>query len=118
MIILKHDGDTWRILGQGAARGGKIYCHLASLTRGKMQRNGWYPRQMEDWIDQQVILSAAIETEEAARQKQHPGPCIPWRGREGAIGCCVYCGKPVDAITEYYADRQASGLSAREARRP
>lgn len=116
MIILKHDGDTWRILGEGTMRDGMVYCHLASMNRGTMQRNGWMPLQRGDWIDKDVILSAAIQTEEAQRAGKHAGACVPWRGRDGALGACVYCGKPVDSVTSYYADRAASGQSRKEAR--
>ncbi len=68
MIVIQHDNDTWRLLSEGATRDGKVYCHLASTTRGRQQRNGWYPLQIADWIDQQVILSAAIQGEEAQRK--------------------------------------------------
>lgn len=87
-IIIKHDGDTWRILSEGATRDGKTYCHLASTTRFRAQKNGNVPVQMCDWIDHAVILSGAIETEEKQR-----------------------------AITNYYADRAASGQAALTAHR-
>lgn len=48
---LTHDGDTWRVLSVGAFRNGKVYCHLASTTRGTQQRNGFIPMQIADWID-------------------------------------------------------------------
>lgn len=66
-ITIKHNGDTWTIVGEGTVRDGMVFCHLASTTRGKQQRNGWYPLQICDWIDQNVILSAAIQQEEAQR---------------------------------------------------
>lgn len=114
-ITIKHDGDTWRILSEGATRDGKTYCHLASTTRSRQQKNGPVPVQMGDWIDHAVIRSAAIQQEEAQRvdaAKNHVGACVPWRGRDGEIGACIYCGKPTDAITAYYADRAASGQAA------
>jgi hypothetical protein len=83
-IEIQHDGDTWEILGEGAVKDGKVYCHLASTTRGRQQRNGWVPLQICDWIDSQVILSHAIQQEEAKRE----------------------------AITAYYTDRANSGLAA------
>lgn len=83
-----HEGDTWRIIGTGTARDGKIYCHLASTTRGNHQRNGWNPIQMCDWIDEKMVLSAFMQHEERQRQ---------------------------DNITEYYTDRANSGNSTREA---
>lgn len=68
MITIQHDGDTWNILGEGATRDGKTYCHLASTTRGRQQRNGWMPLQLGDWIDHAVILAAAQRGEEAQRR--------------------------------------------------
>ena len=64
-LIIPHDGDTWRILGQGATRDGKVYCHLASTTQGRQQRNGWNPAQIGVWIDPDVILSAEDEAIES-----------------------------------------------------
>lgn len=68
MITIQHDGDTWNILGEGATRDGKTYCHLASTTRGRQQRNGWMPLQRGDWIDHAVILAGAQRGEEAQRR--------------------------------------------------
>ncbi len=88
-ITINYEGDTWRVIGEGTVRDGKVYCHLASTTRGTQQRNGWFPLQMGDWIDQQLILSAAIQREEAQR-----------------------------AITSYYDYRANSGQAALTARKP
>lgn len=84
-ITIKHDGDTWTIVAQGATRDGKVFCHLASTTRFRHQRNGKNPIQINDWIDHAAILSAAMQSEEAAR---------------------------VSYVTAYYADRAASGLAS------
>jgi len=49
---ISHDGDTWRIIGTGVVReDGKTFCHIASTTRGRQQKNGWAPVQINDWID-------------------------------------------------------------------
>jgi hypothetical protein len=85
MITIQHDGDTWNIVSQGASRDGKVFCHLASTTKGSHQRNGFCPLQINDWIDHEAILSAAMLAEEAARNAY---------------------------ITAYYADRANSGLAA------
>lgn len=69
MITIQHDGDTWRILAEGAVRDDKIMCHLASTTRGRQQRNGWMPLQINDWIDTQVILAAAITQGDEQRRE-------------------------------------------------
>ena len=119
-ITITHDDDTWLILAEGATRDGKTYCHLSSTTRSRQQKNGAVPVQMGDWIDQDAILSAAMQSEEAQSAdaaKKHPGACVPWRGRDGELGSCVYCGKPTDAITAYYADRVYSGQASLTAHR-
>lgn len=87
-LTISHDDDTWRIVGQGATRDGKTYCHLASTTQGRQQRNGWYPAQIGIWVDHAVILSAAMQSEEAQRRA---------------------------AVEQYYADRAASGQAAKTA---
>lgn len=66
-ITIQHDNDTWNIIGEGATRDGKTYCHLASTTRFRQQRNGKNPIQICDWIDHAVILAAAQQGEEAQR---------------------------------------------------
>lgn len=115
MLVIKHDGDEWIILSQGATRDGKTYCHLASTTRFREQKNGPNPIQIGDWIDNDVILSCAIQTEEKARSAHE---CVPWRGRDGNIGLCIYCGRDTrDPITSYYQDRQIGGLGVLEAHR-
>ena len=48
---ITHDGDTWRVLSVGAFQNGKVFCHLASTTRGTKQRNGMAPMQIGDWIE-------------------------------------------------------------------
>lgn len=70
-LIIQHEGDTWRVLGQGASRDGAVYCHLASTTRGRQQGNGWVPLQMGDWIAHEVLLSARMQQEEAQRAAWH-----------------------------------------------
>jgi hypothetical protein len=50
--IINHDGDTWRVVSLGRVReDGKVMAHLASMTRGVSQRNGFYPIQINDWIE-------------------------------------------------------------------
>jgi hypothetical protein len=51
------DGDTWRVLSVGAFLSGKVLCHLASVTKGTQQRNGFMPFQMTDWIDVDLATS-------------------------------------------------------------
>lgn len=117
LIDLKiyRDGDTWRVIGAGATRDGKTMLHLASLTRGQNQKNGFCPLQICDWVEADVIQSALAQREEEARieaNANHAGPCVQWRGRGGKIGACIYCGKDPDPITSYYTDRANSGLAA------
>lgn len=68
-ITINHDGDTWRVVGIGTRRDGKVYCHLASTTRSRKQRNGNNPIQIADWIDEAVI--------EAGRAQCSTGPDVP-----------------------------------------
>lgn len=89
-LTIIHDRDSWRILGQGATRDGKTYCHLASTTQFRQQRNGLVPLQIGIWVDHAVILSAAMQREEAQRAA---------------------------AVDQYYADRAASGQAALTAHR-
>lgn len=60
MATINHDGDTWRILAVGVSRGDKSFCHLASTTRGRQQRNGIVPVQIADWIDSDAIHKAGF----------------------------------------------------------
>ena len=47
-----HDNDTWTVIGVGVTRDdGKTFCHLASTTRFRSQRNGDNPVQICTWID-------------------------------------------------------------------
>ena len=85
---IAHDGDTWVILGTGAKRNAKVYCQIASTTRGRQQKNGWYPNQICDWINENALLSALMQHEERQR---------------------------LAYITAYYTDRANSGLSRLEA---
>ena len=41
--IIFHDDDRWVVLGAGAQRDGNTFCHLASTSRGRQQKNGWMP---------------------------------------------------------------------------
>lgn len=70
MITIQHAGDRWKIIGEGALRNGKVYCHLASTTRFRQQKNGSNPVQISDWVDQEIILSAAMQAEEEKREAQ------------------------------------------------
>lgn len=53
-----HMGDAWRVIGVGAQRDGNTFCHLASTTRGRQQKNGWCPIQINDWVDTAVLRAA------------------------------------------------------------
>lgn len=52
--IIEWDGDTWKIVGLGTRIDGKVNTHLASTTRGRQQRNGFYPIQMVDWLPENL----------------------------------------------------------------
>ena len=42
-------------------------------------------------------LQVAEEIARADAAKNHHMPCVPWRGRDGALGACIYCGKMAEA---------------------
>lgn len=56
---IKHDGDTWEVIGMGVERDGQVFCHLASTTRVQgHQKNGVNPAQINDWVDLEVLEAA------------------------------------------------------------
>ncbi|MGX0136324.1 hypothetical protein ACUXG4_004576 [Cupriavidus metallidurans] len=64
-LKIKHDGSTWRVLSKGVDRDGKTFCHLASTTMGRWQRNGFYPTQINDWVPNEVLAIAEHYTDRA-----------------------------------------------------
>lgn len=56
--VIVHLGDVWKVIGVGAQRDGNTFCHLASTHRGRQQKNGWYPAQINDWVDTEVLKSS------------------------------------------------------------
>ena len=58
--IIVHMGDAWTVCGVGAQRDGNTFCHLVSVTRGKKQKNGWMPVQINDWVDT-AVLDAKVQ---------------------------------------------------------
>lgn len=57
VIIL--EGHQYRVLNTGACCDGKTFCHLASTTSGRQQKNGWYPAQICEWVSDEVLMQAA-----------------------------------------------------------
>lgn len=66
-LLLSLDGDTWKLLGTGAKREGATYCHLASITRFREQRNGRVPVQIGEWVDDHLLEEA--QTRDRAQQR-------------------------------------------------
>lgn len=58
--IIVHMGDAWRVVGVGAQRDGNTFCHLVSTSRGRKQKNGWMPVQINDWVDT-AVLDAKVQ---------------------------------------------------------
>jgi len=52
------DGDVWTVVATGTQVAGNTYCHLASTTRFRAQKNGATPIQMGDWIDTALLEAA------------------------------------------------------------
>lgn len=53
-----HAGHVWKVQGVGAQRNGSTICHLAHTSKGRQQKNGWVPVQIEDWVDTAVLVAA------------------------------------------------------------
>jgi len=68
--VVSIDGDTWKILGVGVRKDDKVFCHLASMTRGRQQRNGWYPLQQCDFVDENV-LGLGTQFKESGNVEDH-----------------------------------------------
>ena len=56
--VIVHLGDVWKVIGVGAQREGNTFCHLASTHRGRQQKNGWNPVQINDWVDTEVLKAS------------------------------------------------------------
>lgn len=67
MKTINHDGETWKVVSLGARRDGKVFCHLAHTFLGRHQRNGWYPVQICDWLDESVVEAAPDECNHVAK---------------------------------------------------
>jgi hypothetical protein len=61
MLVIEHDNDTWEILGKGVELDGKVYCHLASKTRFRKQRNGAVPFQRGTWLPKYLLENVTKE---------------------------------------------------------
>lgn len=57
--IIDLDGEKWRVVGVGARRDGKVYCHLSSTTRFSQRKNGQCPIQIADFIDEGLLEAGA-----------------------------------------------------------
>ncbi len=69
-IKLVHEGKTWLVVGKGARRDGKTFCHLASTTEFRKHRNGQIPLQIGDWIDD-ALLDAPVAANQPASCGAH-----------------------------------------------
>ena len=56
--VIVHIGDVWKVIGVGAQRDGITFCHLASTHRGRQQKNGWMPQQINDWVDTATLKAS------------------------------------------------------------
>ena len=55
---IETDGDVWTVVATGTQVAGNTYCHLASTTRFRTQKNGKTPVQIGDWIDTALLEAA------------------------------------------------------------
>jgi hypothetical protein len=51
-------GDVWTVVATGTQVDGNTYCHLASTTRFRTQKNGKTPVQIGEWVDTAVLEAA------------------------------------------------------------
>lgn len=53
-----HMGEVWKVIGVGTQTEQNTFCHLLNLHRGRKQKNGWCPAQINDWVDTEVLKAA------------------------------------------------------------
>jgi len=53
-----HLGEVWKVIGVGRQDESNTFCLLASTTRGRQQKNGFTPAQINDWVDTEVLKAA------------------------------------------------------------
>lgn len=55
--IITHNNSTWEVLGLGTEsdNNDQVFCHLASTTDFKKQKNGNVPVQVHVWVDGTLI---------------------------------------------------------------
>jgi len=57
--IFNYNGDQYRVISVGRTKeDGMVYLHLASTTKGRMQKNGFHPIQLCGFftIDGEILL--------------------------------------------------------------
>lgn len=62
IIKIELEGETWNVLSVGAERDGKTFCHLAHPTRGRLQRNGFVPAQIGEWVPTDLLQTTGSTT--------------------------------------------------------
>lgn len=86
---IAHDGDVWHILSTGTRReDGKVFAHLSSTTRGRQQKNGVNPIQMQDWVEMPEPADAA------------PAPGVPSEQMKSSV--LSQWGKVADQVEGYH----------------
>lgn len=53
-----HMGEVWQVIGVGTQTENNTFCHLLNLHRGRKVKNGFYPAQINDWVDTAVLQAA------------------------------------------------------------
>jgi hypothetical protein len=47
-----YQGEAWNVVSLGVTNDdGRTYAHLSHPTRGRLQKNGFVPEQVCDWIE-------------------------------------------------------------------
>lgn len=139
MKTIDHQGDTWRVLSEGASRDdGMTFCHLASTTRFVQQRNGPYPIQACDWVkiwnppvgfdSWNRSMRGAYRKGYDAAEAGEPASACPYQDKRKSDGRLTWsrafeaawrdgwiaddAARKSSAITDHYTDRANSGLAA------
>lgn len=106
------DGKDWFVVGTGTTNDeGKVYAHLASKTEGQVQKNGFVPKQMADWIDPATI-SDPKKTAAAAASKATGLPMPAFVEGKTTTGVVSYYEAQAQKILDMAAAGDVEGLAA------
>jgi hypothetical protein len=56
---VSYENDIYKIIGVGGELDGQTYVHLASTTKGRQQKNGFYPNQLCGYVEDSILKTAS-----------------------------------------------------------